>query len=201
MQTLLVIQASLFGHNGRSSQLAAEYVDAWRKAHPNGRVIIRDLAADPVPQLTAERFQAFIAPERTPEQQAIADYSAMLIDELTSADEIVLAVPMYNFNIPTGLQNWFDHVARAGITFRYTENGPEGLVKGKRVRVFIARGGQYGETHSQTAYLRQILSFMGMSDIVFVHAEGLNINETVREQALTKARRVIEELVEQRAVA
>src|SRR5699024_5756317 len=97
--------------------------------------------------------------------------------ELKAADVIVFAVPMYNFNIPAALQNYFDHVARAGETFRYTADGPEGLVKGKQVAVFITRGGNYGEEHSHTTYLRQILTFIGLDKARFFHAEGLAISD------------------------
>lgn len=124
-----------------------------------------------------------------------------LITELQAADDIVFAVPMYNFNIPSGLQSWFDHVARAGVTFRYTENGPEGLIKGKRVHVFITRGGQYGEEHSQARYLRQILDFIGLADADIVLAEGLSMGDAVREKSLVTARHTIAKLLEPRVAA
>ena len=146
MSTLLYVQSSLYGAQGASSQLAERFVAQWLSSNPDGRVIRRDLAADPVPHLTAERFQAFnTAPEaRTPDQQAVVAYSDALIDELRSADAIVLGVPMYNFSVPSTLRTYFDHIARAGVTFRYTSAGPEGLLAGRRAYVFVTRGGVYG---------------------------------------------------------
>ncbi len=141
MKTLLQIRSSMFSAGGQSSQLAQQFVDGWRAANPDGQVITRDIGAQPVPHLTAERFQAFLAqPEtRTPEQQAVAAYSDALIDELRQADEIVLGLPMYNFGVPSTLKAYFDHIARSGVTFKYTEKGPQGLITGKKAYVFAAR--------------------------------------------------------------
>ena len=140
MTTLLLLRTSLFAESGASSGLAADYVAAWRAAHPQGVVIERDLAAEPAPHLTAERFLAFTSKpdERTAEQHAALAYSDALIDELRRADEIVLTAPMYNFGIPSTLKAYFDHVARAGVTFRYTANGPIGLLTDKRVTVIAS---------------------------------------------------------------
>lgn len=197
MKTVLKIQASLFGANGQSSQLADEYIDNVRKKHPAARVITRELSPGTAPALTLERFQALTTKpaERTAEQQAVAEYSDALIVELKAADVIVLAVPMYNFTIPAALHNYFDHIARAGITFRYTENGPEGLIKGKQVAVFITRGGNYGVDHAQTAFLREFLAFIGLEGASFVHAEGLAISDESRDKALKTARHEIAKLV------
>jgi FMN-dependent NADH-azoreductase len=190
VNTLLLVRASLYGEQGQSSQLAERFVADWRRRNPGGHVIVRDLAADPVPHLTAERFQAFAtAPaERSPEQQAAVEYSDALIDELRSADTIVLAVPMYNFSVPSTLRAYFDHIARAGVTFRYTSNGPEGLLAGRRAYVFVARGGVYSEgVDTQAPYLRQFLGFIGLEpEIVF--AEGLALGEESRQQSLAAAR-------------
>jgi FMN-dependent NADH-azoreductase len=145
MTTLLKIQSSLSGDDSQSSQLAAHYAHAWLARHPTGRVITRDLAREPVPHLTAERFAAFASrPEsRSAAQQAIVAESDMLVDELKAADVVVLAVPMHNFSVPSTLRAYFDHVARAGVTFRYTAQGPEGLLRGKRAVLFVTRGGFY----------------------------------------------------------
>ncbi|GAA5523568.1 FMN-dependent NADH-azoreductase [Microbulbifer aestuariivivens] len=107
---------------------------------------------------------------------------------------IVLGIPMYNFNIPSTLSSYFDHIARAGITFRYTANGPEGLLQNKKAVVFITRGGSYGSDHPQTAYVRQFLGFLGIEDVEFVHAEGLAIDEASRAAALESAREQIARL-------
>jgi FMN-dependent NADH-azoreductase len=189
MNTLVYLRTSLYGEHGASSQLAERFVADWQARNPNGRVIKRDLAADPAPHLTAERFQAFsTAPaERTPEQQAVVDYSDQLIDELRGADTIVLAVPMYNFSVPSTLRAYFDHVARAGVTFRYTSSGPEGLLKGRKTYVFVTRGGVYPESaDTQTPYLRQFLGFIGLEP-QFVFAEGLSLGADSRRQSLAGA--------------
>jgi len=203
MKTLLQIQSSLFNGNGQSSALAGEFVDAWTAAHPESRVIRRDLAADPVPHLTAERFQAFLAAPaaRTPEQQAIAGYSDALVEELRAADVIVIGLPMYNFGVPSTLKAYFDHVARSGITFRYTEKGPQGLLTGKKVYVLAARGGLYAGTpaDTQTAYVRDFLRFLGLDDVEFVYAEGLAMGAEPKAQALDAAHTAIRRIAAQPA--
>jgi len=150
-----------------------------------------------VPHLTAERFQAFLSqPEaRTSEQKAVSEYSDALIEELRNADTVVFAVPMYNFSVPSTLRAYFDHIARAGVTFRYTATGPEGLLKGKKAYVFITRGGIYADgLDTQTPYLKQFLAFIGITDVQFVYAEGLSMGDDVRQQALNAAHHTIGEL-------
>jgi FMN-dependent NADH-azoreductase len=199
MKTLLEIRSSINSDHGLSSRLAAQFVAQWRAAHPGGRVIVRDLARAPVPHLDADRFGAFVAKpdQRTAEQQAIVGYSDALIAELKSADVIVLAVPLYNFGVPSTLKAYFDHIARAGVTFRYTDKGPVGLLTGKNAIVFATRGGVYAGTplDSQTPYLRAFLGFLGITDVEFVYAEGLAISEASRETALSDARSRIDELL------
>ncbi len=196
--SLLQINSSLFAENGQSSQLAQQVVSAWQMKNPDGRVIVRDLAAQPLPHLTAERFQAFLTKpdERTAAQQAIAAESDALIDELKAADTVVLGLPMYNFGIPSTLKAWFDHIARAGVTFRYTENGPEGLLGARKVYVLAARGGRYLGTNkdSQSIHVRDFLAFLGMSDVEFVYAEGLNMGDAPRREALDAAHTQIDRL-------
>ena len=191
MTTLLQIKASIFGDHGQSSQLAERFVARWRKANPDGRVIVRDLAAKPVPHLTAARFQGFSAKpeERTPEQVEATRESDELIAELKEADVVVLGLPMYNFSLPSAFKAYIDHVARVGITFRYTATGPEGLIGDKPVYVFAARGGQYqgSDMDTQTPLVRMVLGFMGMKDVRFVFAEGLARSGGVAEKALSNA--------------
>src|SRR5437867_1022646 len=122
MKTLLQINTSMFRNGGQSTRLADEFVAKWRAHNPGATVIVRDLGRDAVPHLSAERFGAFLAKpdERDAAQQAVVAYSDALIDELQRADVILLGLPMYNFGVPSTLKAYFDHVARAGITFRYT---------------------------------------------------------------------------------
>jgi FMN-dependent NADH-azoreductase len=199
MTTILQINSSLHSDQGQSSVLAGELVERLRRDRPGSRVIVRDLARDPVPHLTAERFAAFGAPpaERTVEQQVALAESDALIDELHRADVIVLGVPMYNFAIPSQLKAYFDHVARAGVTFRYTNSGAVGLITGKQAYVVATRGGAYAGTagDSQTPYLRQFLGFLGIHDVTFVYAEGLATGDDAARTALAGARAAIGRLV------
>jgi FMN-dependent NADH-azoreductase len=198
MTQLLQINASLFSNQGQSSQLADRFVASFRERHPDAAVVLRDVAGEPVPHLDARRFGAFTTPvaDRTPEQQAVVAYSDMLIDELRAADVIVLGLPMYNFGVPSQLKSYFDHVARAGVTFRYTANGAEGLIKNKKAYVFAARGGLYVGTplDTQTRYVRDFLAFIGIEDVEFVYAEGLAIDAQTRTRALEQANDCIEKL-------
>lgn len=191
MKTLLALRTSMHSDQGASSRLAADFVAAWRAANPDAVLVERDLARDPVPHLTAERFGAFLAkPEaRTPGEQAVAGFSDALIAELRAADILVIGLPMYNFGIPSTLKAYFDHVARAGQTFRYTEKGPEGLLEGKQAIVFATRGGLYAGTpkDTQSGYVRDFLAFLGIQDVEFVYAEGLAMGEAPRKQALDAA--------------
>ena len=198
MSTLLKINASLFSGNGQSSQLTERFAAAWQASHPGTRVIERDLAANPVPHLDGARFMAFLAKpeERSAEQQAVVDFSDALIAELRAADAVVIGLPMYNFGIPSQLKAYFDHIARAGVTFRYTANGPEGLITGKKVYVLATRGGVYAGTpqDSQTAYVRDFLGFIGITDVEFIYAEGLNMGDESKHTALAQAHQAIAEL-------
>jgi len=200
MKTLLQIRSSIFSVGGQSSQLAERFIAGWCASSPGGKVIVRDLAAQPVPHLDAARFGAFLAKpeERTLAQQAVVDYSDALIEELRRADIVVLGLPLYNFGLPSTLKAYFDHIGRAGVTFKYTEKGPVGLLTGKKVYVFAARGGMYAGTpnETQTPFIRTFLSFIGMSDIEFVYAEGLAISEASKQQGIARAHAAIDRLVE-----
>ena len=192
MPTLLQINASINDSSGQSSQLANQFVAAFQERRPEAKIVVRNVAAaDPVPHLNAERFGAFITKpeERSAAQRAVVAYSDILIDELNQADVIVLGLPMYNFGVPSQLKAYFDHIARAGVTFKYTEKGPAGLLTGKKVFVFAARGGVYAGTpmDTQTSYVRDFLRFLGMTDVEFVYAEGLAISAESKEAGLAKA--------------
>jgi FMN-dependent NADH-azoreductase len=192
MTTLLQINASINHDSGLSSRLANQFVAAFQARHPEANIVVRNVAAaEAVPHLNAERFGAFITqPEnRSAAQHAVVAYSDSLIDELRRADVIVLGLPMYNFGVPSQLKAYFDHVARAGVTFKYTEKGPVGLLTGKKVYVFAARGGLYAGTplDTQTSYVRDFLRFLGITDVEFVYAEGLAISAQSKEAGLAKA--------------
>jgi FMN-dependent NADH-azoreductase len=198
MQTLLVIKSSLFNGSGQSSRLADAFAARWRENNPNGRVLCRDLALEPLPHLTAEAFTGFQrdSAERSPSQHATAAISDELIAELKAADAVALGLPMYNFTIPSTFKAWMDHVARAGVTFRYTENGPEGLIGEKPLYVFAARGGQYQDTEldTQTPLIRTFFGMLGLTDVRFTYAEGLAMGEEAAEQARSQAVEAIDRL-------
>jgi FMN-dependent NADH-azoreductase len=192
MTTLLQINASINNDNSQSSRLADQFVAAFRDSHPGAKIVTRHVAAsEPVPHLDAERFGALIAPPevRSAAQHAVVAYSDTLINELQRADVIVLGLPMYNFGVPSQLKAYFDHIARAGVTFKYSDKGPVGLLTGKKAYVFAARGGLYAGTplDTQTSYVRDFLRFVGISDVEFVYAEGLNVSPQSKEAGLAKA--------------
>ncbi|WP_043754770.1 FMN-dependent NADH-azoreductase [Imhoffiella purpurea] len=199
MKQILHIDSSLFSDKGVSSTLAGDYVAGLMERDPELRVVHRDLGRDPVPHLDAIRLGAISTPEagRTPEQARIAEEAEAMIREIQEADLLVVGVPMYNFGIPSVLKSWFDHVARAGVTFRYTAEGPEGLLEGKRAVIVTSRGGLHrGQpTDTQTGYLTTILGFVGITDVEFVYAEGLNLGEEARASALDSAKKDIERLL------
>ena len=198
MKTLLLIHSSLQGTESLSSSLAADYVAQWQANNRDGRLISRDLAANPVPHLTAERFAALTtaADERNAEQQAVAAFSDQLIDELQQADEVLIAVPMHNFGIPSTLKAYFDHVARAGITFRYTADGAVGLLTNKRAIVFATRGGKYAGTplDTQTSYIKTFLAFLGIDNTEFVYAEGTAMGDESLKAGIQSAQQKIRTL-------
>ncbi len=195
---VLQINSSIFTDGGQSTRLATDFVERWTQNHPDSQVTVRDFAAEEVPHLSAETFQAFLAKpeERNADQQAAVDYSDRLIAELHAADVVVLGLPMYNFGVPSQLKAYFDHVARAGITFKYTENGPVGLLGKQKVYVLAARGGKYQGTprDTQTKYVTDFFNFLGITDVEFIYAEGLNMGDTPREQALSDAHKVIDQI-------
>jgi FMN-dependent NADH-azoreductase len=197
MSNILVLKTSLFGADGQSSRLADRLVAELTAHAPGARVVERDLARDPVPHLTAATFRAFATPaaERSAAEQAAVDASDALIAELRAADVVVLGLPMYNFGVPSTLKAYFDHVARAGVTFRYARDGAEGLLTGKKAYVLATRGGAHAGTplDTETAYVRDFLRFVGIAEVAFVHAEGLSMTAT-REASLGAAHAAIRTL-------
>src|SRR6201996_6422843 len=143
MSTLLQINSSVFSQGGQSSQLADHYVATWKAARPNGKVLTRDLAANEIPHLGGATVGAFFTPadKRSAEQQAAIALSDALVAEIQAADVVVIGAPMYNYNIPSVLKAYFDHIARAGLTFKYSETGPVGLLTRKKAGLFSTRRG------------------------------------------------------------
>lgn len=196
MSKLLFIKSSILGRDSKSSLVAQEFVETWKQKHSDAQVVTRDLGASPISHLAFDHLGAVMTPaeKRSSEQADSVAAADALIGELEEADTIVIASPMYNFSISTNLRAWIDHVVRAGRTFRYTEEGrPEGLLKNKKVVVVTGRGGVYSEGplsafDFQEPYLRTILGFIGLTNITFIHVEGLRISPDAAAKGIAKAR-------------
>lgn len=195
MKKVLFVKSSLNGDAGQSSQLLAHF-DAQL---PQGieRTVI-DVTAQAPAHLAQSEMQAWMTSEveRNPEQQAVAAHSSQAIEAVSSADLVVIGVPMYNFAVPSQLKAWFDRIARAGITFKYTPNGPVGLLADKPVVFVLTRGGIYQDTplDSQTPYLKAFFNFIGLADQHFVFAEGLNMGPESAARATAAAKSQLEQL-------
>lgn len=183
MQILQVI-SSARGAASYSTRLSQGIIDKLRATQPGSTVVVRNLATQPFPHLEEAHLQAYFTPAegRSPEQQEAVRHSDEAIAQVLAADVLVIGVPFYNFSIASSLKSWLDHLTRAGLTFRYTATGPEGLIKGKKVYLAVASGGVYSEGPMQpydfaTPYLHWMLGFLGMSDVTVARAEGLKIPE------------------------
>ena len=187
---VLQINASV-RRDANSTRVADAIVARLQTAHPDARVSVRDLAQMPHPILDEAALGALFTPaaERTPAQAARVALDDALIAEVQATDVIVLGVPMYNLGVPVQLKSWIDAISRAGVTFRYTEKGPEGLLKGKKVYVGLARGGRYRGTpfDTQVPYLKAILGLLGITDVSFFYAEGLNMGPDAARQGFAEA--------------
>jgi len=188
---ILQINASARREGANSTRLATRVVERLQAAHPGARVTVRDLAVTPHPVLDEAALGALFTPaeQRSPAQAARVALDDALIAEVQAHDAIVLGVPMYNFGTPVQLKSWIDAIARSGVTFRYTANGPEGLIKGKKVYVALARGGLYRGTanDAQMPYLKTVLGFLGMTDVHFIYAEGLAMGEQAAAKGFEQA--------------
>lgn len=196
---ILQINASARSTGANSTRLADTITERLIGLNLDASFEVRDLARDPHPVLDEAALGALFTPaeKRTPEQAARVALDDALIAQVQSADVIVLGVPMYNFGVPVQLKTWFDAIARAGTTFRYAENGPEGLLKGKKVYAALARGGMYRDSpaDSQVPYLKTILGFLGITDVEFVYAEGLAKSPEGASAAFAGAEARIAELI------
>ncbi|MBD8491580.1 FMN-dependent NADH-azoreductase [Pseudomonas syringae] len=191
MSRVLIIESSARQQDSVSRQLTRQFIEQWKASHPADAITVRDLAANPVPHLDATLLGGWMKPDdqRSDSEHAALERSNLLTDELLAADVVVLAAPMYNFAIPSTLKAWLDHVLRAGVTFKYGETGPQGLLTDKRAFVLTARGGLYtgSSLDHQEPYLRQVLGFVGIHDVTFIHAEGLNMGGEFSEKGLSQA--------------
>ncbi|EGR2190719.1 FMN-dependent NADH-azoreductase [Vibrio parahaemolyticus] len=186
MSRVLALKSSILGDYSQSNKLVEDFI----KNVDQDKLTVRDLAANPLPVLDFAVATALRATEDlSQEQQAVVDLSDTLIGEVKAADTLVIAAPMYNFTIPTQLKNWIDLIARAGVTFKYTENGVQGLIEGKKAIVVTTRGGIHKDspTDNVTPYLRTVLGFVGITDVEFVYAEALNMGEDAASKGILEA--------------
>ncbi|HHF2994262.1 TPA: FMN-dependent NADH-azoreductase [Vibrio diabolicus] len=186
MSRVLALKSSILGDYSQSNKLVEDFI----KNVDQDKLTVRDLAANPLPVLDFAVATALRATEDlSQEQQEVVELSDILIEEVKAADTLVIAAPMYNFTIPTQLKNWIDLIARAGVTFKYTENGVQGLIEGKKAIVITTRGGIHKDspTDNVTPYLRTVLGFVGITDVEFVYAEALNMGEDFAAKGISEA--------------
>lgn len=186
MSRVLALKSSILGDYSQSNKLVEDFI----KNVDQDKLTVRDLAANQLPVLDFAVATALRATEDlSQEQQAVVELSNTLIEEVKAADTLVIAAPMYNFTIPTQLKNWIDLIARAGVTFKYTENGVQGLIEGKKAIVITTRGGIHKDspTDNVTPYLRTVLGFVGITDVEFVYAEALNMGEDFAAKGISEA--------------
>lgn len=202
MKNVLTINTSLSGEQSKSNQLVEQFVSNWQ-LNEEISVSKRDLSEDNLPHLTGQEMQAWMTPadERTEEQAALAKISDDYIAEVQNADTIILGMPMYNFGAPSVFKAWIDRIARAGVTFQYTAQGPVGLLKNKTVYVLATRGGIYAGTEkdSQTQYIKDVFAFVGLTNVEFIYAEGLAMQEAPEVNNLIQAEEKIVELIAKQA--
>ena len=196
---ILQINSSARVQGSHSTQLANVIAARLLAAQPGATLTVRDLARQPHPALDEPTLQALFTPadQRTPEQAARVAQDDALIAELQSADTLVIGAPMYNLGVSSQLKHWIDAVSRARVTFAYTENGPVGLLTGKKVYVALTRGGRYRDSamDTQMPYLRTVLGFLGMKEVSFIYAEGLNLGPDAERAAIAEAHQQIEATV------
>lgn len=202
MTTILYLNSSVRSTGSISRQLSGEFIEKLKAAHPGANVVTRDLAANPLPHLSEAMVGAYFTPpeQRSEEQKQLIKTSDEVVAELLAADVVVVGAPMYNFSVSSTLKSWIDHVARAGVTFKYTETGPVGLVHGKKFVIFTSRAGVYSSGPAQAmdfqeTYLRGVLGFLGITDVSFVSAEGLAMGDEAVNAALASGRTAMDALI------
>lgn len=194
MKTLLAISSSPGLSHSYSRNMVHTFADNFKQKVTDAEVVVRDLGEQPTPHLDEATIGAFYTPvnQLTDKQKEILALSDDLIAELESADVIAIGAPMHNFSIPSGLKAYIDHIARVGRTFQYTENGPQGLLQGKKVYILTTRGGNYSQMpmtalDHQEPYLRTVLGFIGLNDVEFIHSQGMSMGEDAGNKAFNAA--------------
>lgn len=184
---ILQVNSSIFGNQGQSSQLSNTLLEKIQTQHPEATLTTRDVTADNIPHFTMDTITAI--------GEGQAELADKLIAEVQAADILIISAPMYNFSIPSTLKAWFDHIARAQVTFKYTDTGPVGLLTGKKVYVITTRGGMHKDTNRDAVvpFMQTILNFVGLSDVEYIYAEGLSMTDK-KAVAVTQAQAEIEAL-------
>ncbi|WP_340617994.1 FMN-dependent NADH-azoreductase [Xenorhabdus entomophaga] len=198
MSKALILKSSILDQSSQSNKMVDYFIEKWSNNNQENKVTIRDLAKHPIPVLDNELVGALCTNniDLTDRQKEALNLSNSLISELKSHDVVVIAVPMYNFSIPTQLKNYFDLIIRSGVTFRYTESGSQGLIEGKKAIVLTARGGIYKDSPSDllTPYMNLILNFIGITDVEFIFAEGLSLGNESAMQSQNNVRNIMDEM-------
>lgn len=202
MTTVLHVDASPRGARSHSRQLARAFVDLWQTQHPEAAILYRDLNETPVPHVTETWIAADFAPPKahTPEMAEMIKFSDTLVDELLAADAYLFSVPMYNFSIPSNFKAYIDQIVRVGRTFAIEDNQFKGLVNDKKALFITTRGARYDATSPfstwdyQTPALRAAFQFIGITQIEFIHAEGLDLGDESQAQGISQAKTEIEKL-------
>ncbi|MFD1910706.1 FMN-dependent NADH-azoreductase [Halodurantibacterium flavum] len=197
MRRILVVNSSVSGDTSVSRSLVDYAVKRLLESDPDNIVVQRDLGYGPIPHLTPATVAGIRGVATTPDEMAAQALSDQLIEELRASDVIVFGVPMYNWSVPTSLRAWFDHVLRPRVTFAYGEDGPKGLIGGKRAIVIQTRGGVYTEGPTkpidfQEPYMRQLLGFIGIKDVAFAHAERIGYGPEARDAGIVTAKSEID---------
>lgn len=202
---MLAIDSSILGSYSATRELTKKFIELWQEKHPETELIYRDLNSEPINHLSGAILSAAQQNlnDLTPELAKEVRLSNLLITEFLEADILVLGAPMYNFNIPSQLKAWIDRVVVAGRTFKYTEQGPQGLAGKKTVYIFSARGGVYFNNEAmksfehQESYLTSVFHLVGITDLQFIRAEGVNLGPDARKQSLLMAHQGVNELFKQ----
>ena len=195
---VLHIDSGILGDHSVSRRLTAAIAAQLKADHPEATVVYRDLVAEPAAHLSGAHLMAANAKPEDVDQKLAAEVAdgAKILEQFLAADTVIIGAPMYNFSLPSQLKAWIDRIAVSGKTFRYTESGPEGLAGGKKIIVVSTRGGHYSEGPAaamdhQESYLKVMLGFLGVTDIEFVRAEGLNISADRKQYAIAEAEKSI----------
>ncbi|QND63145.1 FMN-dependent NADH-azoreductase [Mesorhizobium loti] len=200
--SILLVTSSPRGAASHSTRIATEFAEKLLTADPSNTLVVRDLVANPLPHIDADYSTGIYTPAeaRTPRQAEVVGISDVVLDELFAADTVILATGFINFNISSTLKSWVDHIARSGKSFAYGENGPKGLVTGKKVYIVLASGGIYSEGAAvqfdhAIPYLRGVLGFLGMTDVDVIRIEGVGMGPDAVTAALSKATAKVDAVV------